>query len=156
MMFTVSHDPLDLEALKSELPDPGAGACVIFEGWIRDTNYDKPVTALDYEVYEEMAVKEGNRVMAEAMEEYDILAARCAHVAGHLEVGDCAVWVGVSSAHRDAAFRACRFIIDEIKKRLPIWKKEFFQDGDTGWVNCEHGSESAAPDSVAEHTRSED
>ena len=93
MMFTVSHDPLDLEALKSELPDPGAGACVIFEGWIRDTNYDKPVTALDYEVYEEMAVKEGNRVMAEAMEEYDILAARCAHVAGHLEVGDCAVQV---------------------------------------------------------------
>ena len=115
-MFTVSHDPLDLEALKAELPDPGAGACVIFEGWIRDTNYDKPVTALDYEVYEAMAVKEGNRIMAEAMEAYDILAARCAHVAGHLEVGDCAVWVGVSAAHRDAAFRACRFIIDEINR----------------------------------------
>jgi len=144
-MFTVSAQALDLEALKSELPDPGAGACVIFEGWIRDTNYDKAVTALDYEVYEEMAVKEGKRVMAEAAEKFDILAARCAHVTGHLEIGDCAVWVGVSAAHRDAAFLACRYIIDEIKKRLPIWKKEFFASGDSGWVNCEHGSQSASP-----------
>jgi len=136
-MFSVSHQALDLKTLKSELPDPGAGACVTFEGWIRDLNYDKSVTALDYEVYEELALTEGNQVMAEAMEKFPIIAARCAHMAGHLEIGECAVWVGVSSAHRDAAFLACRYIIDEIKKRLPIWKKEFFQDGDTGWVNCE-------------------
>ena len=70
--------------------------------------------------------------------------ARCVHRTGLLEIGDLAVWVGVASAHRDEAFKACRYIIDELKVRLPIWKKEHYVDGDSGWVNCErcadHGS----------------
>ncbi len=147
-MFSISHQPLDLDALKAVLPDPGAGACVTFEGWIRDLNDDKSVTALDYEVYEELALSEGDQVIAEASKKFPIMAARCAHRAGHLEIGECAVWVGVSSAHRDAAFLACRYIIDEIKKRLPIWKKEFFPDGNTGWVNCEYPDGNGNPPST--------
>ena len=64
-------------------------------------------------------------------------AGRCVHRVGLLELGECAVWIGVASPHRDEAFKACRYIIDEIKVRLPIWKKEHYVNGDSGWVNCE-------------------
>ena len=70
-------------------------------------------------------------------EKQSLLEANCSHRSGLLDIGDCAVWVGVCSQHRDEAFKACRFIIDEIKVRLPIWKKEHYLDGDSGWVNCE-------------------
>jgi len=71
------------------------------------------------------------------MQQFPFLEACCVHRSGVLDIGDCAVWVGVSAPHRDEAFKACRFIIDEIKVRLPIWKKEHYVDGDSGWVNCE-------------------
>ncbi len=71
------------------------------------------------------------------MAKYPILLADCVHREGLLELGECAVWVGVTSAHRDEAFAACHYIIDEVKIRLPIWKKEFYVSGDSGWVNCE-------------------
>ena len=72
-----------------------------------------------------------------ARERYPVTHALCVHREGHLQLGDLAVWVGVSSPHRDEAFQAARMIIDEIKVRLPIWKKEHYVDGDSGWVNCE-------------------
>ena len=71
------------------------------------------------------------------MQRFPHLEARCVHRVGLLEIGECAVWVGVAAKHRDEAFRACRYIIDEIKHRLPIWKKEHYVNGDSGWVNCE-------------------
>ena len=135
-MFAISSTPIDVVALQDRLADPGAGACVCFEGWVRNTNEGAAVTALDYEAYEPLAVKEGEQVLAEARERFDLIDAACQHRVGDLQLGDCAVWVGVTAAHRDAAFAACRFIIDEIKARLPIWKKEHYQDGDSGWVNC--------------------
>ena len=95
------------------------------------------VERLEYEVYEPLAVSEGEKVIAEAKQLFPFLEATCVHRAGLLEIGDCAVWVGVSAAHRDEAFQACRYIIDQIKVRLPIWKKEHYVDGDSGWVNCE-------------------
>ena len=73
----------------------------------------------------------------EAQARFGISAACCVHCLGTLEIGELAVWVGVSAAHRDEAFAACRFIIDEVKLRVPIWKKEHYADGDSGWVNCE-------------------
>jgi len=145
-MFQIDDTPLDLEALKAGLPDPGAGACVTFEGWVRDCNEGLDVASLAYEVYEPLAVKEGERVLAEAREKFPIIAAHGAHRAGRLSIGECAVWVGVSSAHRDAAFVACRYIIDQIKHRLPIWKKEFYADGNSGWVNCEHCAQAGSPE----------
>ena len=93
--------------------------------------------SLEYEVYAPLAISEGEKVLAEAMQRFPFLEASCVHRSGLLAIGDCAVWVGVSAAHRDEAFKACRYIIDEIKTRLPIWKKEHYVDGDSGWVNCE-------------------
>ena len=133
----VTDQAIDVEALRAELTDPAAGAYVGFEGWIRNHNEGQQVLRLEYEVYEPLAIKEGNRIIAEAGEKFPLLHAECVHRSGMLEIGECAVWVGVTSAHRDEAFAACRYIIDEVKVRLPIWKKEHYVDGHSGWVNCE-------------------
>jgi len=82
-------------------------------------------------------LKAGDRVVAEALRRFPVKHALCIHRVGSLDLGDMAVWVGVSSAHRGEAFDACRYIIDEVKHRLPIWKKEHYRSGNSGWVNCE-------------------
>ena len=133
----VTEQSIDVESLRAELTDPAAGAYVGFEGWIRNHNEGQQVLRLEYEVYEPLAIKEGDRIIAEAREKFPLLHAECVHRSGMLEIGECAVWVGVTSAHRDEAFAACRYIIDEVKSRLPIWKKEHYVDGHSGWVNCE-------------------
>lgn len=138
-MFSISTSPLDPRALKEELHDPGAGACVTFEGWVRDHNDGRRVTRLEYEAYPEVAIKEGDVILKSAIEKFDLCGARCVHRVAALEIGDMAVWIGVSAGHRGAAFEACRYIIDEIKTRVPIWKKEYYEDGDSGWVNCQAG-----------------
>ncbi len=137
-MLLVTADSIDPDALRKRLCDSAAGAYVSFEGWVRDENEGQTVLRLEYEAYEPLAVKEGEKILAEARASYPILHAACVHRTGVLEIGDCAVWVGVASAHRDAAFLAARFIIDALKVRLPIWKKEYYANGDSGWVNCEH------------------
>lgn len=129
--------PIEPERLRNALDNPAAGAFASFEGWIRNHNEGHAVARLEYEAYAPLAVSEGERVLQEALDRFDILDARCVHRHGMLEIGDCAVWVGVAAAHRDAAFHACRYIIDEVKIRLPIWKKEHYPNGDSGWVNCE-------------------
>lgn len=136
-VFAVSDKTLDLESLRQSMTDNGAGGYCTFEGWVRNVNEGREVERLEYEVYEPLAVSEGEKVIAEAMQQYPFLKAACVHRSGLLDLGDCAVWVGVSSPHRDEAFQACRYIIDQIKLRLPIWKKEHYVDGDSGWVNCE-------------------
>jgi molybdopterin synthase catalytic subunit len=134
--FKITSQPIDPEALKTQLAADSAGACVTFEGWVRDHNDGAAVRALEYEAHQGIAEKEGERILQEARERFDILDVRCEHRVGKLEIGDCAVWVGVSAAHRGAAFDACRYVIDETKARVPIWKKEHYADGATGWVNC--------------------
>ena len=133
----IASEPILPNRLRDELADHAAGAFVSFEGWIRNENEGQEVLRLEYEVYEPLAVKEGLKVLEEARQRFPVLHAHCVHRAGLLELGECAVWVGVSAAHRDEAFQACRFIIDEVKVRLPIWKKEYYVDGNSGWVNCE-------------------
>lgn len=142
--FSISTAPVDPMALKRTLEADEAGACVCFEGWVRNHNDGEPVTALEYETHEPLAVKEGERVLAEALERFAVVRVECVHRAGKLEIGDCAVWVGVSAAHRGAAFDACRYVIDEIKQRLPIWKKEHYVSGESGWVNCVRPDTAAA------------
>ncbi|MEO0615285.1 MAG: molybdenum cofactor biosynthesis protein MoaE [Pseudomonadota bacterium] len=136
-IMAINASPIDTTALRESLADVRAGAIVTFEGWVRNHNEGRDVEALEYEVYAPLAVSEGERIIAEVRGDIPIIAARAVHRAGELALGDCAVWVGVVSPHRDEAFRACRRIIDEIKVRLPIWKKEHYSDGDSGWVNCE-------------------
>lgn len=134
--FSLSESPLDPAELKRHLPDETAGACVTFEGWVRNHHDGEAVTALEYEAYGPVAESEGNRILTEAIERFEIVIAFGRHRTGHLEIGDCAVWVGVSAAHRGAGFDACRYIIDELKERVPIWKKEHYAAGSAGWVNC--------------------
>lgn len=135
-MFEISPTPLDPIALKQALPDAHAGACVTFEGWVRNHNDGRAVHALDYEAFTELAEREGARIVAEAREKFPVVTLRCVHRVGSLRLGDLAVWVGVAAAHRSAAFDACRYLIDETKARVPIWKKEHYADGSTAWVNC--------------------
>ncbi len=135
-MFKLSQEPLDPAALQRALTDVRAGACVTFEGWVRNRNEGQPVLSLDYEAYPELAEKEGAKILAEARAKFAVLAAHCAHRIGHLELGELAVWVGVTAEHRGAAFEASRYIIDEAKARVPIWKKEHHAGGATAWINC--------------------
>jgi molybdopterin synthase catalytic subunit len=136
-VISITSDVIDPDLLRKTLFDPGAGAYTSFEGWIRNENDGHSVLRLEYEAYEPLALTEGKSILAEAQEKFPHLRAHCVHRTGLLQIGDCAVWVGVSSPHRDEAFLACRYIIDEIKVRLPIWKKEHYADGHSGWVNCE-------------------
>lgn len=137
--FSVSAVTLDVAALRDALQDPRHGGFCAFEGWVRNRNDGRDVDGLEYEVYDELALAEGERILAEAREHFGDIQAVGAHRSGTLRVGELAVWVGVSAPHRDAAFRACRYIIDAFKHRLPVWKKEHYLDGDTQWVVCAHG-----------------
>ena len=137
----ITADRIDPDKLRNELVDAAAGAYVGFEGWIRNHNEGEQVLRLEYEVYEPLALAEGEKVIAEAAAKFPLLHAECVHRSGALDIGECAVWVGVTSAHRDEAFTACRYIIDQVKVRLPIWKKEHYVDGHSGWVNCERCAE---------------
>lgn len=143
MEFRIDTEELQPDVWRKELMDPCCGGFVTFEGWVRNRNDGQEVRQLEYQVYERLALKEGERILVEAAERFPIEQAFCAHRAGVLKIGDLAVWVAVSSVHRDAAFRACRYIIDEVKHRVPIWKKEHYVDGDSGWINCEACAEHA-------------
>lgn len=135
--FAFSPSPLDGAALREHLTDVRCGGFCAFEGWVRDHNEGRAVRRLEYEAFEALAVTEGERIIAEACERFGVMRALCVHRVGDLDLGEMAVWVGVSAGHRDEAFKAARYIIDEVKHRVPIWKKEHYVDGDSGWVNCE-------------------
>jgi molybdopterin synthase catalytic subunit len=134
-MFRLDEAAIDPAALTRELAQAGAGACASFEGWVRDHNEGRAVLRLGYQAYVPLAQAEGERILAEARERFAILDARCVHRIGTLEIGELAVWVGVSAAHRGAAFDACRYVIDEVKRRVPIWKNEHYADGESGWLH---------------------
>ena len=106
-----------------------------FEGWVRNHNEGQSVQSLEYEAYVPLAETEGAKILAEARSKFALVAAACVHRVGHLHLGDAAVWVGVTAEHRGAAFEACRYIIDEAKARLPIWKREHWADGTSEWVH---------------------
>ena len=142
-MIEITSAEIRPDELRARLFDPGAGAYCGFEGWIRNENEGHDVLRLEYEAYEPLAITEGEKIMSEARQRFNCLEACCVHRTGMLEIGECAVWVGVSAPHRDEAFQACRYIIDQLKVRLPIWKKEHYTDGHSGWVNCERCARSA-------------
>lgn len=135
--FRVTDRPVDLASFRETMQDVSCGAYVQFDGWIRDHNEGQKVLRLEYEVYEPLAVKEGTRILTEAVEKFGVSKAAAIHRSGLMELSDVAVVVGVSSPHRDEAFEACRYIIDQVKVRLPIWKKEHYANGHAEWVNCQ-------------------
>ena len=133
--FALNDRPFDIATLRAELLDARVGGYASFEGWVRNHNADRNVAGLRYEAYVAMAESEGDRVVDDALAKFDILDARCVHRTGDLAIGELAVWVGVTAAHRDAAFAACRFIIDEVKSRVPIWKHERYAEGEANWLH---------------------
>ncbi len=134
-MFTLTEKPIDIAALNREMRTSESGALVEFTGIVRSGNQGRRVTALEYEGAEDLAAAEFGRIADEARASFSILGVRCAHRVGRLAPGDIAVWVGVTAVHRDAAFAACQFLVNQLKLRVPIWKKEFYAEGDSGWIN---------------------
>jgi len=135
-MFELTDQPIDAAMLRARLVRPDAGACVVFEGWVRDHHAGRPVTLLEYEAFDELARLEGEAIVTEAEGEHPGCVVLCVHRTGALPVGELAVWIGVASPHRHAAFLACRQVIEAIKRRLPVWKKEHHPGGVAEWVNC--------------------
>ena len=133
--FELSPTPFDTATLRARLLDARVGAYASFEGWVRDHNDGRSVHGLRYESYDVLAQREGEAIIEEALARFDILDAACVHRTGDLAIGELAVWVGVTAAHRDAALAACRHVIDEVKSRVPIWKHERYVEGDAGWLH---------------------
>lgn len=136
--FSLSAKPIDGAVETRRLEDAGAGACVMFEGWVRNHNEGRAVNQLDYQAFAPLALSEGENILAEARSRFALRATNPVRRTGRLAIGDMAVWVGVSSDHRGAAFDACRWIIDEIKWRVPIWNNEHYADGESGWLHPDH------------------
>lgn len=135
--FAIADAGFDIAPLRECLLAQQAGAYASFEGRVRNVNEGRPVLALTYEAYIALAEAEGEKIMAEACARFVIVEAACVHRVGRLGLGELAVWVGVSAGHRDAAFSACRWIIDEVKSRVAIWKHEHYADGEAGWLHPE-------------------
>lgn len=134
-MFSIHATPLDLEALRRQCQDPRAGGFTSFEGWVRNEHQGRAVTGLDYQAYVALAEIEGNRIVLEATRLFPVVRIVAAHRVGSLAIGDLAVYVGVAAGHRDAAFAACRHVIDAIKATVPIWKREHYADGPSDWLH---------------------
>lgn len=116
-----------------------AGAVVSFDGRVRDHNEGRRVRNLAYSAYPALALSEGEKIVAEAMANFGLIAAACCHRLGELALGEVAVRIWAAAAHRREAFEGCRYIIDEVKARVPIWKRETYVDGPSEWVACTHG-----------------
>jgi adenylyltransferase/sulfurtransferase len=159
--FAFSTTPIDTAAGRAALADPACGGYATFEGWVRNHNEGRAVLRLEYEAFAALAEREGERIVNEAIARFGVERAACIHRVGDLALGEMAVWVGVSSRHRAEAFAACRYIIDEVKHHVPIWKKEHYVDGASGWVNCERCAlpgdhASSVPAAAHDHALSHD
>jgi len=119
--------------------DAGSGALVSFDGIVRALNRGRSVYQLEYSAYTALAEREGERIVTEAIARYGLSHAYCIHRVGKLSVGDVAVRVWVAAAHRQAAFAACAYIIEQVKMNVPIWKHETYRDGSRSWIGCEDG-----------------
>lgn len=151
-MAYLTHDPIDLNSLLHSVQSPARGGVASFLGTVRDQHGGRPVLWLDYSAYAPMAEAEIARIVAEAESRWQVGVA-VQHRIGRLEIGDTAVAIAAGSAHRDEAFVACRYVIEELKRRVPIWKKEYFADGTVGWVGGEagrQGSGEAQTDSTSD------
>lgn len=135
-MFILQESPIDPLQARNICHNPANGALVVFEGVVRaDKHQDRMVSELLYIADSPACIAEGEKIIKEALVRFQISEAVCIQRIGRLKTAETAVWIGVWASHRDEAFKGCRYIIEEIKKRLLIWKKEFFTDGSTAWVH---------------------
>jgi len=132
-MVRIQPETIRPEILTDRVRSDGDGAVALFLGTVRDHNRGRKVIHLHYEAYSEMAESEMARIEANALEQFDVSAVAIVHRTGKLEIGEASVAVAVASAHRAAALDACRFVIDALKRTVPIWKKEIFRGGEV-WI----------------------
>ena len=125
----IIRERIDPEAVVGRLKRPADGAAVIFDGVVRDNTRGRPTLYLEYEAYEAMALQQMESLAVAARERFAVRGVSIVHRLGRLEIGETSVLIVVAAAHRGAAFDACRWIIDTLKKTVPIWKKEYFEDG---------------------------
>lgn len=142
-MIELTHDPIDYTQLTERVRSDQAGAVVLFLGTVREMTGSRQTLALDYDAYPEMALAQMQRLIEDIQQRWPVTGVAISHRLGHLELGDISVAAAVSSPHRAQAFEAGRFLIDELKVRVPIWKKENWADGSTEWVHP--GVPSTAP-----------
>ncbi|MFD1315286.1 molybdenum cofactor biosynthesis protein MoaE [Namhaeicola litoreus] len=131
----ISVEPLNIQTCFDFVRDDSCGGIALFVGTVRNHTAEKDVKQLDFSTYEPMAVKEMEIIADHAIQRYPIKRIAIHHAKGLLKIGDLPVIIAVSSAHREAAFEACQFAINRLKQTVPIWKKEFFSDGEV-WVNA--------------------
>lgn len=129
----LTNDPLSSQTVQSWIGSPDAGGICVFVGTVRNKTSDKEVIALEFEAYEPMAIREMRKIAEAAVDRWPVIRIAIHHRLGKLAIGEIPVIIGVSCAHRDAAFEACRYCIDSLKETVPIWKKEVFEDGEV-WV----------------------
>ncbi len=133
-MLAIVREPIDVTAVGESVRTQSCGAVVLFAGVVRNSSDDgRPVTGLSYEAYDGMAVREFETIAAQAREQFGACEVSVAHRVGDLLVGEVAVVVAAACAHRAAAFDACEYVIDAVKARAPIWKRERYADGDAAW-----------------------
>jgi molybdopterin synthase catalytic subunit len=131
----VSSAPLDLARLLDETADERAGGLVIFGGMVRDENLGAEVLRMRYEVHGPLASRAIETIEEEVLARFDVLRCRIQHREGFVELGEPSVWIVVRAKHRADAFEASRYAIDELKKRVPIWKEEFYADGTSRFLD---------------------
>ncbi len=132
-MIRIVKSKIDREEIVQSVATPESGAIATFDGMVRNHARERPVTHLHYEAFPEMALKELEKIRAEAMQRWPLNGMAIVHRVGRMEIGESSVFIAVSSAHRKDAFEACRFAIDTLKTTVPIWKKEHYQDGEV-WI----------------------
>lgn len=130
----ITTDAIDPQALLARVGDPSSGAVILFLGVVRNHNEGRRVEAMRYDAYDEMARGTLDEILAEAEDRYGVGHLAAVHRVGELGIGDVSVAIAVSSVHRADAYEASRYVIEEIKVRLPVWKKERFEDGTSEWV----------------------
>jgi MoaE-MoaD fusion protein len=126
---SIVRDPIDTQGVLAGIKRGEDGAAVVFEGVVRNQTRGRQTLYLDYEAYEEMALDQMNRLAERALKQFQVRDVALVHRLGRLEIGETSVLIVVASAHRAAAFDACRWLIDTLKRTVPIWKKEYFEDG---------------------------
>ena len=152
MQTVITRDRIETNALMDELKAGADGAVCAFDGIVRDNTRGRRTLYLDYEAYEEMALKQMRELAADAVTNFRVRDVAIVHRLGRLGVGETSVFIAVASAHRGAAFDACRWLIDTLKKTVPIWKKEQFEDGAV-WADGEPFPEEIVPGAAGSDLR---
>lgn len=129
----ITDKTIDQTGILEKAGHGDAGAVNVFLGTVRNKTKDRKVLYLDYEAYEPMAIREMEKIVLDAKRKWDIINVVVHHRVGKLEIGEAAVMIALSTAHREASFQACKYIIDTLKETVPIWKREVFEDGEV-WV----------------------